>query len=71
MYDLDDVYDMFETLEVGVQGLNASNITYDLPNAENYYKTAMSIPIFPSMTEKDQDTVVSVLRKAFKSWELL
>ena len=46
---------------------NASNITYDLPNAENYYKTAMSIPIFPSMTEKDQDTVVSVLRKAFKS----
>ncbi len=46
---------------------NASNITYDLPNAENYYKTAISIPIFPSMTEKDQDTVVSVLRKAFKS----
>ena len=28
LYDLDDVYDMFETLEVGVQGLNAANIKY-------------------------------------------
>nr|WP_317199859.1 UDP-4-amino-4,6-dideoxy-N-acetyl-beta-L-altrosamine transaminase [uncultured Psychrobacter sp.] len=33
------------------------------PQSEQYYKQAMSIPLFPSMTETQQDEVVSVLKK--------
>ena len=32
-----------------------------LPNAEDYYARAISIPLFATMTDEDQDTVVSIL----------
>lgn len=36
----------------------------NLSNTEDYYKNAMSLPIYPSMTTEQQDTVVSVLKDA-------
>jgi dTDP-4-amino-4,6-dideoxygalactose transaminase len=33
----------------------------DFPNAENYYDRAISIPLFPAMTDAEQDRVVEVL----------
>ena len=33
----------------------------DFPEAETYYKEAISLPIFPKLTENEQDYVVSVL----------
>ncbi len=38
---------------------------YDnLPEAEQYYREAMSIPIFPQMTAKQQDKVIEAVQKA-------
>ena len=36
----------------------------DFPAAELYYRRALSLPLFPAMTEAQQDFVVSVLAKA-------
>ena len=36
------------------------------PNTENYYNRAISIPLFHSMTDKQQDEVVRVLKKVLK-----
>lgn len=33
----------------------------DYPNAEHYYQHAVSIPLFPAMTETEQDQVVTIL----------
>ena len=38
----------------------------DYPNTENYYNRAISIPLFYSMTNKQQDEVVQVLKKVLK-----
>ena len=38
----------------------------DLEQAELYYKDAISIPLFPAMTELEQEYVVDSLRKAFQ-----
>ncbi|AKE52353.1 UDP-4-amino-4,6-dideoxy-N-acetyl-beta-L-altrosamine transaminase [Kangiella geojedonensis] len=35
----------------------------DFPNAEQYYSEAISLPMFPKMTEQQQDKVVEVLTK--------
>ena len=35
------------------------------PEAEKYYGEAISIPIFPSMTDKEQNRVISCLKKCF------
>lgn len=35
----------------------------DFPNAERYYDRALSIPLYPAMTEAQQDKVVSVVRR--------
>ena len=35
------------------------------PVAEQYYAGAMSLPLFPALDERRQDTVISVLREAF------
>ena len=35
-----------------------------LENAEAYYKAALSIPLFPNMTDAEQDTVVNAIEKA-------
>ena len=36
----------------------------DFPEAERYYDEAISLPMFPTMTEAQQDKVISALRKA-------
>ena len=36
----------------------------DLKHSEQYYKDAMSIPLYPTMTERQQDHVISLLREA-------
>lgn len=36
----------------------------DCPVAEAYYQNALTLPLFPGLTEKDQDLVVSTLTKA-------
>ncbi|PIV64075.1 MAG: UDP-4-amino-4,6-dideoxy-N-acetyl-beta-L-altrosamine transaminase, partial [bacterium (Candidatus Ratteibacteria) CG01_land_8_20_14_3_00_40_19] len=33
------------------------------PKAEEYYKEAISLPLFPRMTDKEIDRVVRVVRK--------
>jgi UDP-4-amino-4,6-dideoxy-N-acetyl-beta-L-altrosamine transaminase len=35
----------------------------DFPGAESYYSTCLSLPIFPGLTEADQDRVIEVLGK--------
>ena len=39
----------------------------DFPNAENYYKAALSLPLHPGMSLQDQDKVVSSIIKAIDS----
>jgi len=39
----------------------------DFPNAEAYYRSAISIPIFPTLTESDQKYVVSRLEEVLKN----
>lgn len=36
----------------------------DYPEAECYYKEAISIPMYPAMTEAQQDTVINALKEA-------
>jgi len=36
----------------------------DFPEAEKYYQSALSIPMFPDLTNEDQDYVISSLHKA-------
>lgn len=36
----------------------------DFPNAENYYKQAISLPLFPGLNENDQYRVVQALQEA-------
>ena len=35
----------------------------DFPNAEHYYAGALTLPLFPQLTEEQQDQVVDVLRR--------
>ena len=36
----------------------------DFPESERYYSEAISIPLHPSLTDDEQDTVVAILREA-------
>mgnify|MGYP000507110021 CR=1 FL=1 len=36
----------------------------DYPEAEKYYREAISLPMYPSLTEREQDFVVSMLRSS-------
>ena len=38
----------------------------DFPNSELYYESALSLPLFPSMTFKQQDKVISELGQILK-----
>ena len=38
----------------------------DFPEAERYYAGALSIPIYPAMTEQDQDHVIAALTRVLK-----
>ena len=35
----------------------------DFPNSENYYKKAISLPIFPTLTESEQSYVIETVKK--------
>ncbi len=37
------------------------------PNAETFYKSAISLPVYPGLTKKAQDKVVQILRKALQN----
>jgi len=37
----------------------------DFPESERYYKNALSLPIFPSLTEQQQEIVINALHDAF------
>lgn len=41
--------------------------TGDFPRAEQYYREAISLPMFQSMTETQQDEVVAAVRKALEA----
>ena len=38
----------------------------DFPQAERYYQEAISLPMFPTLTEAEQDQVVASLRNALQ-----
>jgi len=37
----------------------------DFPSSENYYKKCISLPIFPSLTESEQNFVISKISKFY------
>ena len=37
----------------------------NFPNCEEYYKNAISIPLFPEMTKKIQDRIIKEIRSIF------
>ncbi len=39
----------------------------DFPNAETYYSRAISLPLYFSLSEEEQDSVVSTLQQAFQA----
>ena len=39
----------------------------DFPDAESYYSEAISLPIYPTMTEEQQGEVVRALTKALQA----
>jgi dTDP-4-amino-4,6-dideoxygalactose transaminase len=41
----------------------------DFPKAENYYSRAITLPIFPKMTEKDINDVVKVVKKVINYYK--
>ena len=38
----------------------------DFPHAEHFYQHALTLPLFPSMTESEQDQVISALRQVLQ-----
>lgn len=42
----------------------------DFPAAEEYYERAITLPMFPALTEAQQDTIVSTLRKLVNQQEV-
>lgn len=38
----------------------------DFPNSEKYYSTALSLPIYPTMSQNQQDQVVNIIKKLIK-----
>ena len=41
----------------------------DFPKAENYYSRAITLPIFPKMTEKDINDVVKAVKKVINYYK--
>lgn len=42
----------------------------DFPVAENYYKTAMSIPLYPSLSSTDQDYILACLEEGVRRFSV-
>jgi dTDP-4-amino-4,6-dideoxygalactose transaminase len=45
---------------------NQGNKPGDFPHAEDYYKRCLSLPIYPSLTDEQQEFVIDTIR-SFKS----
>lgn len=43
---------------------NIGFIQGDFPQSEAYYERAISLPLYPGMTEADQDSVINILQRA-------
>ena len=43
-------------------GFNAD----DFPNAERYYSTAITLPIYPTLSKLKQDEIINILTEALK-----
>ena len=41
----------------------------DFPKAENYYSRAITLPIFPKMTEKDKNDVIKAVKKVISYYK--
>ena len=37
----------------------------DLPKVENYYKNCMSLPMYPTLTDEQQEYVISEIKKFY------
>lgn len=37
----------------------------DMPNAENYYKNCISLPMYPTLTDEEQDIVINTILKFY------
>jgi UDP-4-amino-4,6-dideoxy-N-acetyl-beta-L-altrosamine transaminase len=37
----------------------------DMPNSENYYRYCISLPMYPTLTDKEQDFVINLIMKFF------
>ena len=67
------IWDFPATSHQGIWGVSAKPATEtptkrgfkqgDFPNAEEYYQQAISLPIFPTLTENEQNHVISVLQE--------
>lgn len=42
----------------------------DFPNAENYYSSCLSLPLYPSMIDEDVEQVAAIMKEAFKKYPL-
>ena len=38
----------------------------DFPNAESYYKKALSLPLYPTLTEVEQERIISIIREFYE-----
>ena len=38
----------------------------DLPQAENYYKNCISLPMFPTLTEEEQQYVIATIEEYYR-----
>ena len=62
------IYDMRRSIPelhgVMVASVDGLSIAHDFPEAEAYYECAITLPLYPAMTEEAQDAVVTALRDA-------
>ena len=42
----------------------------DMPNAETYYKSCISLPMYPSLRKEQQDFVIEKIYEYYKNCEL-
>jgi dTDP-4-amino-4,6-dideoxygalactose transaminase len=36
-----------------------------MPNSENYYRYCISLPMYPTLTDEEQDFVINLIMKFF------
>ena len=38
----------------------------DMPNAENYYKNCISLPMYPTLTDEEQQFVIATIKEFYE-----